>query len=61
MLLINGYDNMKDLLLAFFTLLALLYIITGAVWLVQFYGWSRWTLVLPILLLINTRIRIKSE
>ncbi len=61
MINLNGVETMKDVVIAFITMVFLAYVITGCVWLVQFYGWSKWTLVLPILLIMNFRVRIKSD
>ena len=52
---------MKDVVIAFITMVFLAYVITGCVWLVQFYGWSKWMLVLPVLLIMNFRVRIKND
>lgn len=61
MLQILGIANMKDLIIALAVFLVFLYIITGVVWLVQFYHWSSWWLIIPVMMIFSIRIRIKSE
>lgn len=52
---------MKELILAIVFFCFILYITTGAALLVTFYGWSKWTMTLPLLILLNLKVGIKSD